>query len=65
MNDVSTELKKLFLWCFFSFFRQCVELWLERTPGLEESGFNFPAKYKAAVQTILQRETEMIEVIGF
>jgi len=43
-------------------FRQCVELWLERTPGLEENGFNFPDKYKAAVQTILEQETEMIQV---
>lgn len=38
-------------------------MWLERTPGLEESGFNFPAKYKAAVHKLLQEETEMIQVI--
>ena len=43
--------------------RQCVELWLERTPVLDESGFNFPAKYKAAVETIFKQEREIIEVI--
>jgi hypothetical protein len=42
--------------------RQCVELWLERTPGLDENGFNFPAKYKAAVEAIFRQEKEIIEV---
>ena len=46
--------------CFFH--RQCVELWLERTPGLDENGFNFPAKYKAAVEAIFKHEMEIIEV---
>jgi hypothetical protein len=42
-----------------------VELWLERTPGLAETGFNFPAKYKAAVEAIFKQEQEIIEVILF
>ena len=50
-------------WRLLNFFnRQCVELWLERTPGLDENGFNFPAKYKAAVEAIFKHELEIIEV---
>ena len=47
----------------FLYFRQCVELWLERTPGLDENGFNFPAKYKAAVEAIFEQELEIIKVL--
>ena len=41
---------------------ECVQSWLERTPGLEENGFNFPAKFKAAVENIFEDELEGIEV---
>ena len=40
---------------------QCVERWLERTPGLEESGFNFPAKFRAAVEAKLANDLAAIE----
>lgn len=42
---------------------ECVQMWLERTPGLEEDGFNFRSKFKAAVEAILKRDHEEIEVI--
>ena len=41
---------------------ECVQSWLERTPGLEEHGFNFPAKFKEAVENIFEDELEAIEV---
>lgn len=41
---------------------ECVQRWLERTPGLEEHGFNFPAKFKSAVDSIFDMEIENIEV---
>ena len=41
----------------------CVERWLERTPGLEEDGFNFQRKFKEAVDTIFARDMETIEVL--
>lgn len=41
---------------------ECVQRWLERTPGLEENGFNFPAKFKAAVDSIFDLEIANIEV---
>ena len=40
----------------------CVERWLERTPGLEEDGFNFPEKFEKAVDAIFARDTEAIQV---
>ena len=40
----------------------CVQRWLERTPGLEEHGFNFPAKFKAAVENIFDQEMKNIQV---
>ena len=42
---------------------ECVQRWLERTPGLEEHGFNFPAKYKSAVDNIFDLELRDIEVV--
>jgi hypothetical protein len=39
-----------------------VQRWLERTPGLEESGFNFWAKYEAAVSQLLQVEQKAAQV---
>ena len=57
----TTNISKKIKFASFSF-RQCVELWLERTPGLAENGFNFPAKYKAAVEAIFKQEREIIEV---
>ena len=42
---------------------ECVQSWLERTPGLEENGFNFPAKFKAVVENIFEDELEAIEVL--
>ena len=41
---------------------ECVQRWLERTPGLEEHGFNFPAKFKAAVENIFNQEMKNIQV---
>ena len=41
---------------------ECVQRWLERTPGLEEHGFNFPAKFKAAVENIFDQEMKDIQV---
>ena len=41
---------------------ECVQRWLERTPGLEEHGFNFPAKFKAAVDNIFEQEMKNIQV---
>ena len=41
---------------------ECVQNWLERTPGLEEHGFNFPEKFKSAVDCIFEAEIENIEV---
>ena len=38
-----------------------IERWLERTPGLEEDGFNFLAKYGDAVNGMLQNEYDIIE----
>lgn len=38
-----------------------IERWLERTPGLEEEGFNFVAKYENAVKEMLQTESDIIE----
>ena len=40
----------------------CVQNWLERTPGLEEDGFNFPAKFKAAVDELLRKDLNAIQV---
>lgn len=37
-----------------------IERWLERTPGLEEDGFNFLAKYYDAVNCMLQGERSII-----
>ena len=41
---------------------QCIETWLERTPGLEEEGFNFPAKFKQVVDGLLKSDLSRIEV---
>lgn len=38
-----------------------VESWLERTPGLEEDGFNFWGKYKKAVENLLVENEKMAE----
>lgn len=39
-----------------------VQKWLERTPGLEETGFNFWIKFKANVYDLLDREEEKAKV---
>lgn len=39
---------------------QLIERWLERTPGLEEDGFNFLAKYETAVSNMLDLERNFI-----
>lgn len=39
-----------------------VQKWLERTPGLEESGFNFWAKFKNNVNALLDQESKKAEV---
>lgn len=38
-----------------------IERWLERTPGLEEDGFNFLSKYESAVSSMLQAERDIID----
>ena len=40
---------------------QCVERWLERTPGLAKQGFDFPSKFKEVVDSIFSREMEKID----
>ena len=42
----------------------CVQRWLERTPGLQEEGFNFPQKFKEAVEAIFDKEWKRVEVIS-
>jgi len=39
----------------------CVQKWLERTPGLQQDGFNFPEKFKQAVEGIFEQEQIRIE----
>jgi len=39
----------------------CVQRWLERTPGLQEEGFNFPQKFKEAVEAIFDKEWKRVE----
>ena len=41
---------------------ECVQKWLERTPGLESNGFNFPEKFQRVVESIFMAELEAIEV---
>lgn len=41
---------------------QCIESWLERTPGLEEDGFNFPEKFSKVVEQLLNNDMNLIEV---
>jgi len=36
-----------------------VQKWLERTPGLEENGFNFWGKFQCAVEKLLQEQETM------
>ena len=43
---------------------ECIQFWLERTPGLEEDGFNFAAKFKKAVDGLLKNDLDKIEVSG-
>ncbi|XP_021962312.1 tryptophan 2,3-dioxygenase [Folsomia candida] len=38
-----------------------VQRWLERTPGLEESGFNFWAKYESVVRSLLDGEADVAQ----
>ena len=39
-----------------------MQRWLERTPGLEENGFDFWRKYKRSVQTMLETQKAEAEV---
>ena len=39
-----------------------LQCWLERTPGLEEDGFDFWRKYKTSVQTMLETQKAEAEV---
>lgn len=41
-----------------------IQQWLERTPGLEASGFDFWSKYKAAVNEWLDSMKESAQVSG-
>lgn len=40
-----------------------VQKWLERTPGLEEAGFNFWQKFKDRVEALLTKEQDKAKVI--
>ena len=60
-GDLPEDLKRLQLSEREPSLSQCVESWLERTPGLEEDGFNFPLKFKEAVNGILRHDFEIIE----
>lgn len=40
---------------------ELIQRWLERTPGLEEDGFNFKDKYETAVNEMLQEERDFID----
>lgn len=39
--------------------------WLERTPGLEDEGFNFWGKFKIAVDKMLEEQIIAAEVCSF
>ena len=41
---------------------QCVQSWLERTPGLTEEGFNFPQKLKETFKGIFDKEWKRCQV---
>jgi tryptophan 2,3-dioxygenase len=41
-----------------------VQRWLERTPGLEENGFNFWRKYQSVVEEMLETEEHNALVRG-
>ena len=40
----------------------CVQRWLERTPGLQEEGFNFPQKLKETLEGIFNKEWKRLQV---
>ncbi|TRY73180.1 hypothetical protein TCAL_08175 [Tigriopus californicus] len=40
---------------------ECIQRWLERTPGLEQEGFNFPAKFQSAVEALFKHDEIAIE----
>ena len=40
----------------------CVQRWLERTPGLQEEGFNFPQKFKETFEGIYEKEWNRLKV---
>jgi len=39
----------------------CVQRWLERTPGLQEEGFNFPQKLKETLEGIFNKEWKRLQ----
>lgn len=41
----------------------CLERWLERTPGLDEDGFNFWGKYHAATEAMIEDERRSIDAM--
>jgi tryptophan 2,3-dioxygenase len=61
-GDVPIEMEKLERSEAEPSLSTCVQKWLERTPGLEEDGFNFPKKFQDAVEGIMKREEEAILV---
>jgi hypothetical protein len=42
---------------------ELVQRWLERTPGLEDEGFNFWGKFKSAVDKMLNEQIKAAEVL--
>ena len=41
---------------------ELVQQWLERTPGLEREGFDFPMQYRKAIERFLQAKKDSIQV---
>lgn len=42
--------------------QELIEKWLERTPGLEESGFNFWHKFQVSVESFLDEQEKSARV---
>lgn len=42
--------------------QELIEKWLERTPGLEESGFNFWHKFQVSVENFLDEQEKSAKV---
>ena len=61
-KDIPDEMKELQASEEEASLSECIQQWLERTPGLEEDGFNFPKKFERVVDKIFNSEMDEIEV---